>query len=54
MHILSGLPTRAAKDIGALESVQKFACRMATHNWTSSYQELLSLTDWKGGELNSS
>ena len=34
-----------AKDIGALESVQKFACRMATHNWTSSYQELLSLTD---------
>ena len=33
------------KDIGALESVQKFACRMATHNWTSSYQELLSLTD---------
>ena len=23
-----------AKDIGALENVQKFACRMATHNWT--------------------
>ena len=34
-----------AKDIGALESVQKFACRMATHNWTSNYQELLSLTN---------
>ena len=34
-----------AKDIGALESVQKFACRMAAHNWTSSYQELLSLTN---------
>ena len=35
-----------AKDIGALESVQNFACRMATHNWTiSSYQELLSLTN---------
>ena len=34
-----------ARDIGALESVQKFACRMATHNWTSNYQELLSLTD---------
>ena len=32
-----------AKDIGALEGVQKFACRMATHNWTSDYQELLSL-----------
>ena len=34
-----------AKDIRALESVQKFACRMATHNWTSDYQELLSLTN---------
>ena len=31
-----------AKDIEALESVAR---RMATHNWTSSYQELLSLTD---------
>ena len=33
-----------AKDIGALEGVQKFACEIATHNWTSNYQELLSLT----------
>ena len=32
-----------AKDIGALESVQKFACRMAMRNWTSDYQELLPL-----------
>ena len=34
-----------AKDIGALESVQKFACKIAMCNWTSDYQELLSLTD---------
>ena len=29
------------KDINA--SVQKFACKMATHNWYASYQELLTL-----------
>ena len=34
-----------AKDIHAIESVQKFACRMATHNWNLGYHELLSLTE---------
>ena len=32
------------KDIHAIENVQKFACRMATHNWNLNYHELLSLT----------
>ncbi len=34
-----------AKDIHAIESVQKFACRMATYNWKLGYHELLSLTE---------
>ena len=34
-----------AKDIHAIESVQKFACRMATHNWNLGYHELLSMTE---------
>ena len=34
-----------AKDIHAIESVQKFACKMATHNWNSSYHDLLLLTE---------
>ena len=34
-----------AKDILAIENVQKFACRMATHNWNTSYQDLLSVTE---------
>ena len=29
----------------SLERVQKFACKMATHNWSSNYQDLLSLVD---------
>ena len=33
------------KDIELLESVQKFACKMATHSWSSNYEELLALTD---------
>ena len=32
-----------AKNIHTLESVQKFAFKMATHNWNASYQELQSL-----------
>ena len=32
-----------AKDIHTLGSVQKFAIKMATHNWNVSYQELQSL-----------
>lgn len=35
-----------SRDINAVESVQKFFCKMATHNWNgTSYEELLSLTD---------
>ena len=34
-----------AKDIHAVESVQKFACRMATRNWKSGYHNVLSLTE---------
>ena len=30
-----------SKDITALESVQKFACKTATKHWTCEYQELL-------------
>ena len=30
-----------SKDITALESVQKFACKIATEHWTCEYQELL-------------
>ena len=33
------------KDKAALESVQKFACHMATTSWDSSYQDLLDLVD---------
>ena len=33
------------KDINAIENVQKFASRMATHNWNLNYNDLLSLTD---------
>ena len=31
------------KDIQALEGVQKFACRIATHLWSAGYDDLLSL-----------
>ena len=35
-----------SKDVNALESVQKFACKMASHTWKDhSYEELLTLTD---------
>ena len=33
------------KDKVALENVQKFACRMATKSWDSSYEDLLDLVD---------
>ena len=33
------------KDQVALENVQKFACRMATKSWDSSYEDLLDLVD---------
>ena len=33
------------KDTELLESVQRFACKMATHCWNSSYEELLAHTD---------
>ena len=33
------------KDRDALESIQKFACRMATRAWDSSYHDLLGLVD---------
>ena len=32
-----------AKDINAMENVQKFACRMATHKWNLAYNDLISL-----------
>ena len=32
-----------AKDKKKLEDVQKFACRLASHQWDASYQELLQL-----------
>ena len=34
-----------SKDRIALEKVQKFACKLATSRWDSSYEELLSLLD---------
>ena len=34
-----------ARDKGALEKVQKFACKLATSKWDSSYEELLGLVD---------
>ena len=33
------------KDTELLESVQRFACKMVTHCWSSSYEELLALTN---------
>ena len=36
-----------SKDKAALEKVQKFACKLATSKWDSSYEELLRLTDLK-------
>ena len=36
-----------SKDKAALEEVQKFACKLATLKWGSSYEDLLSLTDQK-------
>ena len=35
----------AQKDIYKLESVQKFALKLVSHQWDSSYDELLSLVD---------
>ena len=32
-----------AKDKKKLEDVQKFACRLASHQWDASYQDLLQL-----------
>ena len=39
----SGPPPYLYKDITKLENVQKFACRMATRLWDSSYQDLSSI-----------
>ena len=36
-----------SKDENALEKVQKFACKLATSKWDSSYNELLSLLNLK-------
>ena len=36
-----------SKDMNALEKVQKFACKLATSKWDSSYNELLSFLDLK-------
>ena len=36
-----------AKDKGALETVQKFACKLATSRWDDSYEELLRLIELK-------
>ena len=36
-----------SKDRNALEKVQKFACKLATSRWDSSYEELLNLLDLK-------
>ena len=33
------------KDIDSLEGLQKFTFRMAMHNWSLNYQDLLSLVD---------
>ena len=33
------------KDVQLLESTQKFALKLVSHNWSTSYQELLSLCD---------
>ena len=33
------------KDTELLENIQRFACKMATHCWNSSYEELLALTN---------
>ena len=34
-----------AKGINAIENVQEFTCRMATHKWNLAYDDLLSLTE---------
>ena len=34
-----------ARDIQLLENTQKFALKLITHNWDSSYQDLLALSD---------
>ena len=36
-----------SKDMNALEKVQKFACKLATSKWDSSYNKLLSFLDLK-------
>ena len=36
-----------SKDTNALEKVQKFACKLATAKWDSSYEELLILMELK-------
>ena len=34
-----------ARDIAKLGNVQKFVLRMSSHNWSASYQDLLTLFD---------
>ena len=33
------------KDVQLLENTQKFALKLISHNWSTSYQDLLSLSD---------
>jgi hypothetical protein len=51
MPALCGHHTHAAKDIHELEKVQRFAGRMATHNWNSivtvNYNRALICPPWK-------
>ena len=42
-RVKSGTPTRLSGEINSLESVQKFALRMCTKQWNSSYDDLLQL-----------
>ena len=39
------MPAPYGKDIQALERVQAFACKMATHKWKANSQELQTLVD---------
>ena len=42
---MPSLGSSLAKDVHAIESVQKSACKMATHNWNANYHELLLLAE---------
>ena len=42
-YICSMWSPYTSKDIAMFENVQKFARKMATHNWGTSYEELLTV-----------